>query len=362
VNFGIEAISLPPWRDQNFKILSSESLIFGFQSAPMSFSRLLLLPVFVILFLTGCKQKSKPTLSGEDPVEVSDFIEFFQPVKLPYQFTDSLLQRKENDSLLISYKVFTQFVPDSVLTTMFGKSNKIKIYPAGKAGVPKGDSYLFTKAVSAGKAAVYLLAFNNKNEFIAALPVLHSDAAKSLRRTTVMDKKFTVTRSVFRKNADASISEGKDVYVLNADAKEFMLIMTEALEDKVTELINPIDTLPRKHKLSADYTTGKMNLVSVRDGRRSDRLSFFIHFEKNNGECTGELKGEAVLKSASMAEYRVSGEPCVLQFRFTASSVTLSELEGCGSRRGVRCTFNGVYPRKKEIKPKPVKAKPAGKK
>ena len=45
-----------------------------------------------------------------------------------------------------------------------------------------------------------------------------------------------------------------------------MLVMTDALNDKVTELINPIDTLLRKHKLSADYTNGKMNMVSIRDG------------------------------------------------------------------------------------------------
>jgi hypothetical protein len=346
----------------NWEISSPESPIFGFQLWPMSFSRTLLLPLLVIIFLTGCKQKNKPSLSGEDPVEVSDFIEFFRPVNLPYQFTDSLLAKKEKDSLLISYKVFTQFVPDSLLTSVFGKGTKLKIYPVGKTGESKGESYLFSKVTGSGKTAVFILAFNKKNEFLAALPVLRSEPVKSLRRTAVMDKRFTITRSVIRKNDDGSLSEGKDVYVLNADAKEFTLIMTEALEDKVTELINPIDTLPRKHKLSADYTNGKMNLVSVRDARRPDRLSFFIHFEKNNGECSGELKGEAILKSPSMAEYRVSGEPCVLQFRFTATSVTLNEQEGCGSRRGLRCTFNGVYPRKKEIKPKPVKAKSASKK
>jgi hypothetical protein len=328
----------------------------------MSPGRILLLPLVAILLLTACKQKSKPSLAGEDPVEVSDFIDIFTASKPPYQFPDELLQRKENDSLLISYKVFTQFVPDTVLAPVFGKVNKLKIYPLGKAGDPKAETYLFAKATGGGKAAVYILAFNKKNEFIAALTAQRSEASKSIKRTTVMDKKFTITKSAFRKNADGSSSEGKDVYVLNSDTKEFMLIMTEALEDKVTELTNPIDTLQRKHKLSADYTTGKMNLVSIRDGRRPDRLSFFIHFEKNNGECTGELKGEAILKSPTLAEYRVSGDPCVLQFRFTATSVTLNEQEGCGSRRDLRCSFSGSYPRKKEVKPKPIKAKPAVKK
>jgi hypothetical protein len=327
----------------------------------MSFPRAAISFLFAFFLLTACKQQKKPSLSGEDPVEVSDFIGSFKKVTLPYQFTDSLLQKKEKDSLLISYNVFTQFVPDSVLTGMFGKT-KPKIYPLGKVTESKAETYLFAKAIAPGKTAAYILVFGKKNEYITSLPALGSDPARSMQRTTLIDKKFTVSKNQIRKNVNGSTSEGKDVYVFNADAKAFMLIMTDALEDKVTELINPIDTLPRKHKLAADYTTGKMNLVSIRDGRRPDRLRFFIHFEKNNGECTGELKGEALLKSASLAEYREGGDPCVLQFRFSASSVILNELEGCGSRRGLRCSFNGSYPRKKEIKPKTAKPKPATKK
>lgn len=141
-----------------------------------------------------------------------------------------------------------------------------------------------------------------------------------------------------------------------------MLIMTDALIDKVTELINPIDTLPRKHKLSADYGPGKMNLVSIRDGRKNDRLSFFVHFEKNNGECTGELKGEAFFKSPTVAEYREDGDPCILTFTFTSSSVTLKE-ENCGSRRGMKCSFDGSFGRRKWVKPVPPKPeKTSGKK
>ncbi len=76
---------------------------------------------------------------------------------------------------------------------------------------------------------------------------------------------------------------------------------------------------------------------------------------KNNGECIGELKGEAILKGTNKAVYREPGEPCVLEFTFTSSSVTVKETEACGSRRGLRCSFDGVYPRKKD--PKPTKKK-----
>lgn len=312
--------------------------------------------LFFIVWVAGCKSK-KASLSGDEPVDIEDFIEFFPDTQLPYQVADSTLLRKEKDSLLISYKVFTQFVPDSILSAVFGKNVKPKIYPLAKNQGP--ETYLFAKAVAGNKRAALVLGFDKKNKFIAAMPLLGLDQSSATHQAGSMDSRYTLTKMVFRKNADGTVNEGKDVYVLNSDAKVFTLIMTDALDDKPAELVNPIDTGSRKQKYTADYGSGKMNLVSFRDGKRNDRLNFFIHFEKSNGACTGELKGEAIIKSPTMAEYREGGDPCVLQFRFTSSSVTVKELEGCGSRRGLRCSFDGTYPRKKELKPKVTKAKVA---
>lgn len=309
------------------------------------------------LLLTGlaaCHSKKKPVLSGDDPVEASDFISFFPEVELPYQFADTSLLAKEKDSLLISYKVFTQFVPDSITGKVFGKGVKPKIYPMGRA---ESDLvFLFARAVAGNKRVAFVLGFDKKDRFIAALPLLQVDPFPSTQQLAGIDKQGTLTKSLLKKNADGTISEGKDVYSLSADTRSFTLIMTDALDDKITELINPIDTFSRKQKFAADYGSGKMNLLSFRDGRKADRLTFFIHFEKNGGECTGELKGEAIMRGASVAEYREAGDPCALQFTFSSTSVTIKELEGCGSRRGLRCSFDGVYPRKKEIKPKLKKA------
>jgi hypothetical protein len=324
----------------------------------MAVFRKYLIFISYMVFILGCGHK-KSSLSGEELVEVSDFIEFFQPVQLSYSFADNVLEAKEKDSLLISYKVFTQFVPDSVLNKVFGKGIKPKIYPMGKVESSGAETYLFVKTITTDKKAVFILGFDKKQQFIAGMPALRLDQNASTTQSMVMDKKYTITKTILRKNADGSMSEGKDVYVLNADAKNFMLIMTDALDDKITELVNPIDTLPRKNKLSADYASGKMNLVSIRDGRKNDRITFFIYFEKNNGECRGELKGEAILRSSSIAEYHENGESCVLKFYFTSSSVTLKEEEACGSHRGVRCLFDGNFSRKKEFKPKSGKSKPA---
>ncbi len=334
---------------------TGESLTFG-ESISLMILRNILIVVAGVFILTGCKNKKKPSPTGDEPVEVTDFIEYFPTVQLSYQINDSTWKKKEKDSLLIKYNVFTQFIPDTILHKVFNKNVKPKIYPLGRVIVPGGETYLFAKMIAGEKKAVYVLSFDKKQQFIAGMSMLRPGMLTAMQ-SLVMDRRYTITKSVLRRNADGTLSEGKEVWVLNADAKNFTLIMTEALDDKLTELINPIDTLPRKHKFSGDYTAGKMNLVSVRDGRKSDRLSFFIHFEKNNGECTGELKGEALLRTPATAEYKVDGDPCVLRFTFSSSSVTLKEIDGCGSRRGLRCAFDGSFAKKKTVAPKPKNTK-----
>ena len=309
----------------------------------------------------GCKSK-RLSLAGDEPVKISDFIDFFEPLDLPFQFDDALLNKKGNDSLIISYKVFTQFIPDSLLSFVYGKGVKPQIYAMGKVAGNNKVVYLFVKTASGEKKTAFVLCFDNKRKFIAGMPVMRIDKDVLTMQSAGLDKSFSIIKTMQRKNKDGTVNEGKDVYVLSEEEGRFALILTDPLDDKVPELINPIDTLSRKNKLSADYVINKKNLVSIRDGRKSDRLLFFIHFEKNNGECSGELKGEALFKSPKMAEYHASGNLCAVRFSFTTSSVTIQEIDACGSYRGVRCFFEGTYPRKKETKPGPDKKNPATKK
>lgn len=308
--------------------------------------------LLTLVILAGCKHKKKLLLSGDDPVEVKDFIEFFPEVKLPFQFGDTVLNKRDYDSLRISYKVFTEFIPDSVINKIIGKGTKARFYPIGKVSVPKEETYLFIKAVNGDHKTALLASFDKKQQFIAAMTILQPGQNPLLHQVSGIDKKLSIFKTTQRKNTDGSTSEGKNVYILNAEARNFMLIVTDQLDDKPAEIINPIDTLPRKNKLSADYATSKMNFVSVRDGRKPDHIRFFIHFEKNNPECIGELKGEALFKSPMIAEYRTGRDPCVLQLYFTLASVTIKEIEGCGSHRGLHCVFEGKFPRKKEARHK----------
>jgi hypothetical protein len=319
---------------------------------------LCLLPVIIIAVSCGGKKKGKATVPGDTPVTVGDFLSFFPDMTLPFYYADTGLNRlpKDKDPLRIGNTVFTQFVPDSILVPVFGKT-KPKLFAIGKVPIPKGETYLFIKAFGGGTRSIYVLSFNREDQFSAALLGLKPDQLTTTQQTLAMDRRLTITRSIIRRNRDGSNSEGKDVFLYDNNTGLFNLIMTEALDDKITELINPIDTLPRKHKFSADYPLNKMNLVSIRDGYRAGRLNFFIHFEKNNGECSGELKGEALIRSATTAEYNKPGDPCKLKFIFSGSSVTIREVEGCGSYRPLNCTLNGSYPKKKELKVKNVKTK-----
>lgn len=316
----------------------------------------LLFIIIAFIVLTGCKRK-KPSLSGDEPVQVEDFIESFTLTKPPFEIADTMLNKKEKDSLFISYVIFTQFVPDTVLTKVFGKNAKPKIYPLKRVEVDNQETYLFAKAVLGEKKVGYILGFDKKKQFAGFMELLRLDDNPSTQQVSGLDRKLSVYKIVFHKRPDGATDEGKEVYVFNPEAGQFTLIMTDALDDKLKEIVNPIDTFQAKNKYSADYVKDKMNIVSIRDGNRPGKINIFIHFEKNEGTCSGEIKGEAGFTSANTAVYQHAGDPCVLQLHFSSSSVTLKELRACGNRRGVKCSFDGTYPRKKIVKPKPPKKK-----
>ena len=320
-------------------------------------NKILLLILFAVL-LFSCNSKPA-SLSGEDvKVDVHDFIDYFQPLKLPYQVTDTILRRKEQEASLISYKVFTQLVPDSVITKYFGKELHPKLYAIGKVTVPKSESYLFIKAATASRRALYIVCFNKENKYAAARPVLYSDNEPGVSGIAAMDPKYTLTLTHQRKASDGQLFFKRDAYVFNED-NGFMLIMTESNETKtkVPPIYNPIDTFSHKHKFTGDYMQDKRNIISVRDGKDPSRILFFVHFEKEDGACKGELKGEAKFISPATARFRSNGDPCTVDLTFNPSGVAIKELEGCGNHRDIKCSFEGYFDRRATPKPKPTRKK-----
>lgn len=311
-----------------------------------------ILCLIVVVSLIGCREKKVVSMTGEEPVEVADFIGFFKDIELPYILADTTLAKKVADSSLIAYNIFTQFVPDSVLRKDFGK-NKPKIYALGKTREKEKETYLFVKAVQNTKRVGYLITFNKKDQYLKTLPFVRKGFDNTYSFSSgILDKKFQITTYREKKTKTGESNFKRNVYIYNSAANDFTLILTEPNEDIIEDIINPIDTLSQKNKYTGDYESNKKNFISFRDGRTPSEILFFTHFEKNKGECKGELKGTARFVSAKKAVYNQSGNPCTLEFTFTSTSVVMKEVEGCGSYRDIKCFFEGTFPKKKR---KPTK-------
>lgn len=301
----------------------------------------------VVITATACKDKKKVSLTGEEPVEVTDFIEFFPETELPFTLADTSLAKKTTDSLLIAYQVFTQFIPDSVLKKDFGK-NKPALYSLGRAKEKGRETYLFVKAVQGTKRVGYLVTFDKKNQYLNTLPIVRKGFGSTYTYSFgSLDKKYQITTYRESKTKTGESNFKRNVYIYNSASNDFTLILTEPNIDIIQDIVNPIDTLSQKNKYTGDYEYNKKNYISFRDGRTPSETIFFVHFEKSKGECVGELKGTARFVSPKKAVYNQSGNPCTLEFTFTTTAVVMKEIEGCGSYRNIKCFFEGTYPKKK---------------
>ena len=302
--------------------------------------------VFICLsLLFSCGQK-KANLATDESAPPDAFIASFPELTLPYTLTQSGLEKSPGDSFLINRKLMSRFVPDSVFKQDFRKSDKLKFHALGRVSVKKGETYLFVRASASGKSQAYLLIYDTDNQFRVAMPVIRGSGRRKTNEF-VMDKRFGLSVIHTRKGREGQMLFSKEVYVYNT-AGVFTLVMTESNEEvEPEEVYNPLDTLPARHALSGNYIISRRDFISVRDGKSPNRLQFFIHMEKDNGDCTGELRGEMDIVKPGVAHYNKADDHCVLEFTFKGNNLMMRELEACGNHRGVRCLFSGTYQRKK---------------
>jgi hypothetical protein len=295
-------------------------------------------------FLFACKS-GKKSLNSEESISAKEFVESFPELKLPFAMQDSLLDNKLGDTALISIKLLQVFIPDSLYKKDF-KNAKPNFYALGRAVDKNEDKYLVIKAATATKQVAYIVCFNKEDVFKAGMSFVTNSSNRNVELEGLLDKKFTISSHRKKKARDGQIYYSRDVYVYNS-VGTFTLILMESNEvPEDQEVYNPIDSAATSFTWTGNYVKDKKNFISVRDGSKPNRLSFFIHFEKNNGECVGELKGEVDMVQPSIARYSAAGDPCSLEFRFEKNKVSVTELSGCGNHRGIKCFFNDSYPKK----------------
>jgi len=304
--------------------------------------------VFIFMLFLACKNE-KIDFSGDVPLKAEEFITAFPKITGSFLIADSNIVKKA-DSTRIGYKALKQFVPDSALAAYFGKDKKTIIKPVGIIEKEK-ENYLLINFTRQKKTTCVVFVTDKKLQYLASKELLTNQSSGGYYRFVSINKEptFMINRE---KTSDNTLRFTRSGWVYN-DAGIFMLVVTDSNEDpEKTAVINPIDTLPRLNKLSGEYVKNEKNYLSVRDGKDANHYLFFIHFEKDNATCIGELKGEFKLKSGGNAQYLQNGDPCIIDFKFEGNYATLKEQGSCGNHRGIKCFFDDSFRKKREPKTK----------
>ncbi|HEX4958284.1 MAG TPA: hypothetical protein VFV46_08915 [Lacibacter sp.] len=305
--------------------------------------------IVLLLLFVSCKERKVKTIADAD-LTLGDFILLAPQVKLPFIVHDTTLQKKENDSAAINFELFKSFLPDSVFQKHYPATKQLKVFVLGKSTDAQKGNYLFVKSSTGKRKAVYLYYFNAKNNYTGTMKLLDNTIPTRNNRFTRIDGRYNIAFVKEQKTPTGEVWTDETIYYLDGNGK-VILAMTNSTEDRSDEIMgNPIDTLPRKYKYSADYSSDKKNLVSIRDGSTPKTFQFFIHFSKQNGDCIGEIKGEGEFTENDRGVFHDKDSECEILFNFSSTAVTIKETNGCGSYRDITCFFEGSYPKKKELK------------
>lgn len=304
-----------------------------------------LIPALALLATVSCGER-KVSLASDVDLAPAEFVSSFGELSLPWSLTEESLSLKPADSLLVNPALVSRFVPDSVYRNEFRKSDKPKFHAIGRISVKDGERYLLVRASSRSKTAAYLLCFDALDSFRVSMPVMRLPSEPLYRTEFSVDRRHVMSKVRTRTSRNGQALYRKDAWVYNS-AGVFTLVLTESNEPvEEQDVYNPIDTFPSTRPLSGDYRISRRDFLSIRDGRSAKRLLFFLHMERKEGECTGELRGEIDMVGPGVAQYNRADDHCMLEFVFRGNTVNVRELSACGNRRSVRCAFSGTYRRK----------------
>ncbi|MCW3463595.1 hypothetical protein [Chitinophaga nivalis] len=310
-----------------------------------------LLVILAIGILAACKNKQKSGDGTKEPMTLADFQALFTPGTLPYKLAADSLQLKLADSLALDTAAVRQFLTDTLTTGTFGRNEKVKIFPLQRISGAVVD-YLVLKVAGKNQTTGYLCFLDKKGKYLSRIRVANTGSSDGTTTSFNLDSKNVLKINTEKKLTGSRTALKEDFFMINNDGS-ITLIMTNSNGPTTPgQIFNPIDTLPRKHKFSGDYTSGEMNIVSIRDGEDAKTFQFFITFSKDNGNCKGELSGKGTFIAGNRGEFKDKESSCGLSFQFSNGRVSIREIGGCGAYRGIKCFFEGGFVKKAEKKKK----------
>ncbi len=307
--------------------------------------------IFFFLFCIACGNDDID-LSGDTALKIENFYQLFTPISNSKKIADTGLLHAV-DTLQIKLKLLHQFVPDSITIKATGKkADAYTIYPLGYIGKEEQEKYVLIKYVKKQEASLWVYVFGSNNQYKAAMKLLSNDVKDKYSRDVLITPEPTFISNKEKITTDITYYT-KVAMAYNAADNSFINVMKDSNEDDDENMvINPIDTLPKKNKYSGDYVKDKRNFICVRDGKNDSTYQFFLHIDKKNGDCTGELKSGFTINKKGITAYKEGGDPCVINFTFSSGSVVMLEEGSCGNRRGMDCLFDDTFKKQKPQKEK----------
>jgi hypothetical protein len=304
------------------------------------------LALALLICFSNCKNP-EADLTGNKKVTPEDFLKAFREIAFPAIISDTAL-KDFGDTAVVSKTVFTQFIQDSALQKFINNpAGNYIIHPAGIIHKQDRDFLLATFS-SAKETALGVFVLDGKHQFLTSFPLLNTIQKDEYRHSVTITEEPTFILKK-EKNAPNNLTlYSRNGFAYSASSNAFAEVLHDSNEDTArnSEIINPIDTLPSTNKFSGDYVADKKNFISVRDGKNALTYSFFIHFEKSNANCVGELKGMMSLTNEQEAIFTESGDPCVINFKFTGNTIKIEEQDNCGNHRGITCPFDFTFKKK----------------
>jgi hypothetical protein len=308
--------------------------------------------LLILLALIGCAE-TKTDLSGNTPLKINDFNAAFKNIELPIRINDTNLVAF-TDTIKIGRKALEQFLPDSVVDAIAPKLLKnASIFTVGKIE-KETEYYLLLNNKDAKKQTVSVIAFSKKNVFLGYQVLTQFDliqkGSQFYGKTLLINKEPTFLIEENKLDPEQGLTNEKKGWAYTD--QRFRLIYLDAnIKPEQKAILNPIDTLPTLNTYSGDYARDKKNFISLRDFGNTNKYQFFLHFEKKEGSCVGELKG-LLNFIKNQATYSEKGDPCTIQFTITGNVIKIKEDGNCGNHRNMTCYFNDSYDKKRKPKSK----------
>ena len=307
-------------------------------------------------FLWSCSEQ-KTDFTGNTPLKINDFNKVFKTVALPITISDSNIN-KLGDTITIGTKALAQFVPDSVVQSIVSnkdtKDKKAILHPLLKIE-KETEYYLMLNVHHTNKDQIAVVVFSKKNKYLDYKII--TDFLNEHKGSRHYGKSVSINKEpTFLVEENKLDNENILVYEKNGWAytdSNFRLIYFDSNKKPENKTItNPIDTLGTKNVFSGDYARDAKNFIALRDfAGKPDKYQFFLHFEKKEGTCIGELKGLLNFKN-NQATYNEKGDPCIIHFTITGQIIKIKEDGNCGNHRGMTCYFNDSYDKKRRPKTK----------